>query len=322
MPVILLELIIPLISQLVEQLACIQKVPGSIPGLVIIQFYHMYDDKMRTNTAIKAGTKQRILALKEEIQALKSGVLKTKSINSWVNQGCGIWCLVSLLDSISDMVAEHNWQIYEQGDEEDLVQPQDYSEKGFKELVYYISALKKKLNEDFAIMKGLNGAQGDNTGNIKPAAVQWLSELFLALSTTPLDPLDEAFCTISQVALFALICDHHPKYLVTAKLWPTFMYVDYKYNPEDNEKGLFQSTLLLRAYKFVFTSPSSAFSVQMPQMQISQKSIAYIAVQLCFALSSVGSWRVEGGDFNYQQFYNNIPNFFKMPPGPTSKAKI
>ncbi|EGN92056.1 hypothetical protein SERLA73DRAFT_157211, partial [Serpula lacrymans var. lacrymans S7.3] len=32
--------IIPLISQLVEQLACIQKVPGSIPGLVIIQFYH------------------------------------------------------------------------------------------------------------------------------------------------------------------------------------------------------------------------------------------------------------------------------------------
>ncbi|EGO05044.1 hypothetical protein SERLA73DRAFT_149321 [Serpula lacrymans var. lacrymans S7.3] len=226
MPVILLELIIPLISQLVEQLACIQKVPGSIPGLVIIQFYHMYDDKMRTNTAIKAGTKQRILALKEEIQALKSGVLKTKSINSWVNQGCGIWCLVSLLDSISDMVAEHNWQIYEQGDEEDLVQPQDYSENEY----------------------------------------DW-----------------------SNAIIKEQICDHHPKYLVTAKLWPTFMYVDYKYNPEDNEKGLFQSTLLLR---------------------------------LCFALSSVGSWRVEGGDFNYQQFYNNIPNFFKMPPGPTSKAKI
>ncbi|EGN93687.1 hypothetical protein SERLA73DRAFT_156242 [Serpula lacrymans var. lacrymans S7.3] len=34
----ILHRIIPLISQLVEQLACIQKVPGSIPGLVNIQF--------------------------------------------------------------------------------------------------------------------------------------------------------------------------------------------------------------------------------------------------------------------------------------------
>ncbi|EGO05104.1 hypothetical protein SERLA73DRAFT_149356 [Serpula lacrymans var. lacrymans S7.3] len=214
-----------------------------------------------------------------EFQLYKRFSGKNVSIDSWFNQSCGIWRLVSLFDSISDMVAEHNWQIYEQDDKENLVQPQDYSEEGFKELVYYVPALKKKLNEDFAsnkelasiykqLQKGLDGAQGDNTGNMKPAAVQWLPEQKLArlLAQSHRQPY--------LPYIKEQIHDCHPKYLVTANLWPTFMYANYKYNPKDIEKGLFQSTLLLKLY------------------------------------------------FNYQQLYNNILDFFKMPPGPTSKTKI
>ncbi|EGO30867.1 hypothetical protein SERLADRAFT_404852 [Serpula lacrymans var. lacrymans S7.9] len=214
-----------------------------------------------------------------EFQLYKRFSGKNVSIDSWFNQSCGIWRLVSLFDSISDMVAEHNWQIYEQDDKENLVQPQDYSEEGFKELVYYVPALKKKLNEDFAsnkelasiykqLQKGLDGAQGDNTGNMKPAAVQWLPELFPTLFTTTLDPLDKSWQGFLHNLTGSLICP------ITANLWPTFMYANYKYNPKDIEKGLFQSTLLLKLY------------------------------------------------FNYQQLYNNILDFFKMPPGPTSKTKI
>ncbi|EGO18993.1 hypothetical protein SERLADRAFT_443536 [Serpula lacrymans var. lacrymans S7.9] len=323
------------------------------------------DDEMRTDTAIKAGTKQRISALEEEIQVLKAGVSKTKSTDSWVNQGRGIRCLVSLFDSISDMVAERDRRIYEQDDDEASTQPQDYSEdenrtfRGFKELVYYVPTLKKKLNEEVAsnkelasiykqLRKGSDGARGDDAGNMKPAAVQWLSELFPASSTTPLDPLDKSWRGFSHDLTGSLLCpseydwsntsikeqirDRHPRYLVTANLWPTFVYANYKYDPKDIEKGLFQSTLLLKAYKFIFTAPSSARDVRAdgpdpPPHLLYKRPRCELAESrtrghLRFALSGVGSWRVEDGDFNYQQFYNNILDFFEMPPGPTSKAEI
>ncbi|TFK17409.1 hypothetical protein FA15DRAFT_605120, partial [Coprinopsis marcescibilis] len=39
--------------------------------------------------------------------------------------------------------------------------------------------------------------------------------------------------------------------------WPLFLYQDHKFDPEDPWKGLLRRYLLIKAFKHVFTSPSS-----------------------------------------------------------------
>jgi hypothetical protein len=76
------------------------------------------------------------------------------------------------------------------------------------------------------------------------------------------------------------IRDGHPDFLVTSSSWPAFLYAKYKCDPSDVEISLFQSKLLLKvnffhllaervhynflfqAFRFVFTSPSSARNVK------------------------------------------------------------
>ncbi|KII89355.1 hypothetical protein PLICRDRAFT_175550 [Plicaturopsis crispa FD-325 SS-3] len=53
---------------------------------------------------------------------------------------------------------------------------------------------------------------------------------------------------------------------------------------------------------------------------ITSRIIAYLAVQVRFALSNVGSWRDSDGDFDYIEFYHNIIDFFENPAGPIAAA--
>ena len=52
------------------------------------------------------------------------------------------------------------------------------------------------------------------------------------------------------------------------------------------------------------------------------RAIAYAAVQLRFALSSVTSWRTVDGDFDNQDFYNLIVDYFEAPPGDFSAQRV
>ncbi|EGO24727.1 hypothetical protein SERLADRAFT_468448 [Serpula lacrymans var. lacrymans S7.9] len=182
---------------------------------------------------------------------------------------------------------------------------------------------------------------------MKPAVVLWLSELFPTTSShSPLDTVDKNGRGFAHNLTGYLLCpceydwndnsvkeqirDRHPKFLVTAMSWPRFLYSKYTNDPEDLEKGFLQGTLLLKAYKFVFTSPTSARDVKdeerdppplhkrtkrlnqirtrghvaslLGMHSVMPRSIAYIAVQLRFALSNVGSWRSDDGDFDYILF--------------------
>ncbi|KAI5981102.1 hypothetical protein EDD15DRAFT_2416898 [Pisolithus albus] len=154
------------------------------------------------------------------------------------------------------------------------------------------------------------------------------------------------------------IRNYHPDYLVTADCWPFFLYRDEHYDPENPVKGLFKNTLLVKAFKHIFTSPSSADFESAPDdtdndsgvlaaepplkrrkgpsdrrsrshvasligmKSVSPRAIAYTAVQLRFALSSCTSWRVIDEDFNYEAFYNNILTFFEECHTERDKAEI
>ncbi|KAG1895855.1 uncharacterized protein F5891DRAFT_1193669 [Suillus fuscotomentosus] len=142
------------------------------------------------------------------------------------------------------------------------------------------------------------------------------------------------------------IRDQSEGYVVTDLSFPSFLYEKYNANSDDLEEGLFKGRILVQGYKAVFTSPSSAKDidgngdgadivennrrvkkalsgitvkkhvVQIIKMdKVTPHSIAYIACQVRFALSSVTSWRSVDGDFDYIQFWQTIVDFFERPPG-------
>ncbi|KAG0701662.1 hypothetical protein DFH29DRAFT_777064, partial [Suillus ampliporus] len=129
------------------------------------------------------------------------------------------------------------------------------------------------------------------------------------------------------------IRDRAEGYIVTDLSFPAFLYDKYTANPDDLEAGLFKGKILLQGYKAIFTSPSSAKDIEgdgdgadvirnnrlakksttdvkvkkhvaqiIKMRKVTPRSIAYIACQVQFALSSVTSWRSIDGDFDYIQF--------------------
>ncbi|KAG1884330.1 hypothetical protein F4604DRAFT_1919497 [Suillus subluteus] len=111
--------------------------------------------------------------------------------------------------------------------------------------------------------------------------------------------------------------------------------------------------IALQAFKAVFTSPSSAREAEgdgdgadvlennrraqrrsdqtkvktcvasiINMKKVTPRAIAYVVCQVCFALSSVSSWRTVDGDFDYEAFWCNIMDFFEDVPGPVTKHKV
>ncbi|KIM55821.1 hypothetical protein SCLCIDRAFT_133886, partial [Scleroderma citrinum Foug A] len=202
--------------------------------------------------------------------------------------------------------------------------------------------------------KGADAACGDDVASLKQVVVQWL----MSAELKPEPPLEQDekdgrgfdhdltghfLCPVdynwNDPLHHAAIRDYHPKFLVTAYSWPTFLYENGRYNPNCPSNGLFNSMLLVRAFNHIFTSPTSALKMNVGNDEtrlplkkrqkydewqtcchvaslvgmksVCPRAIAYIAVQLRFALSSCGSWWIIDGEFNYNDFYNNILDFFE-----------
>jgi len=55
---------------------------------------------------------------------------------------------------------------------------------------------------------------------------------------------------------------------------------------------------------------------------VTARSIAYIAVQVRFALSSATAWRDNDIDFNHIEFYSAVVDYFELTPGPVAQAHV
>ncbi|KAH9917167.1 uncharacterized protein B0H18DRAFT_1123761 [Fomitopsis serialis] len=56
--------------------------------------------------------------------------------------------------------------------------------------------------------------------------------------------------------------------------------------------------------------------------EVTGRSIAYICVQVHFALNDIGSWSRDIVNFDYEAFYNNIVDYFEHPPGPRAEERV
>ncbi|KAG6370855.1 hypothetical protein JVT61DRAFT_10876 [Boletus reticuloceps] len=106
------------------------------------------------------------------------------------------------------------------------------------------------------IQNGSNGARADDTKGMKSATINWIT------------PKGHGFNHERTGALLCLASLDWANSNIRSKLitgqiqpsgdqWPVFLYANYTYDAEDPWNGLLRSSLLISAYKHIFTSPSS-----------------------------------------------------------------
>ncbi|KAF7964651.1 hypothetical protein HWV62_4509, partial [Athelia sp. TMB] len=102
-------------------------------------------------------------------------------------------------------------------------------------------------------------------------------------------------------------------------VWPNFLYKDYKADANDAWVGLFRSAILITAYKFIFTSPSSvenetkatrSGNARIHGMnEVSLSSIAYTATQVLSIFRS--SKYLNDKHTDSERFYHSVLDLFE-----------
>ncbi|KAH6908723.1 hypothetical protein BKA70DRAFT_1371919 [Coprinopsis sp. MPI-PUGE-AT-0042] len=110
---------------------------------------------------------------------------------------------------------------------------------------------------------------------------------------------------------------------VSGDQWPLFLYDGYAYDPGNIWKGLFRSLLLISAFKHIFTSPSSvdrqpratrSGNARIHGMtKVTVSSLAYVATQVRFALSSSPVFSRTDLLTDSERFYGSIIDEFLNP---------
>ncbi|KAG1820134.1 hypothetical protein EV424DRAFT_1322953, partial [Suillus variegatus] len=272
--------------------------------------------------------------------------------------------LVCLTERVEDLIAEYDRRVTlgletdtDDTSSNDIEDNRRY--RSYKKLATWCPSIHKLLNSVAEsgelshiyskLNKGADGARADDTTRLKVTVASWLMQL-----TPPPSPVIQGqnkmghgfnndatgrlICPVdydwNDLAIQQHIREYHPDYRVTAYSWPAFLYQDEQYDSQKPTNGLFKGRLLLKTFKFIFTSPTSAemedqeelnpndISAQGHPKQRRTAGERRTRCDLRFALSSTGSWRVIDDEFNHQDFYNNIVDFLELPMTPDASKEV
>ncbi|OJA17327.1 hypothetical protein AZE42_11133 [Rhizopogon vesiculosus] len=321
-----------------------------------------------------ASLKRRIVTLEEQNAELRKQPQHASGKDKLNDSGRGIRRLVCLRERVEDLIAKFDRRILlganneSEADSTDLLQNARY--RSYKMLVLWCpcvrellqsGAERKELADSFSkLNNSADSARADGTTRLKRAVADWLMDC-IPCPAPPIKPYDKRGRGLNHDVTGRLICPvdynwddsnnrqairgYHPDYMITASSWPMFLYANRLYDHQNPRTGLFQGELLLKAFKYLFTSPTSAELVD-PENQhdgvsaqrhsrckrttgelrtrrhvagilnmtsVQPQAIAYTAVQLRFALSGIGSWRTIDDTFDYQEFYDNVVELAATP---------
>ncbi|KAG6906098.1 hypothetical protein DXG01_015939 [Tephrocybe rancida] len=102
--------------------------------------------------------------------------------------------------------------------------------------------------------------------------------------------------------------------------WPSFLYDIATMDPVDPRKGFLRGYLLVQTFTVPLVSTGNRNATKPPKAHIHDltkvtgRTIAYMATQAQFAISSCEKWAIIVGNFNLQKFYNNIVRIFEECP--------
>ncbi|KIL59469.1 hypothetical protein M378DRAFT_131524 [Amanita muscaria Koide BX008] len=214
--------------------------------------------------------------------------------------------------------------------------------------------------------RGANNARGDDIKRLKEVIVDWVAELYP--DAPRLTRVKRAGRGIQNDFTGRLICpitydwdveeirtnlrdfNGHDNFNINNNFFCRCFYDGYSGNPDDFEKGFLKSNLLVKTYKYIFTSPSSAqnddngqentdphisrvddiskpsarkcvASILGMKDEVTPRSIAYTCVMLHFSLNSASTWTIAHKGFSYKDLWNFIVDFFEDVPGPAAARR-
>ncbi|KAG1843870.1 hypothetical protein C8R48DRAFT_618427 [Suillus tomentosus] len=308
-------------------------------------------------TSESARQKRKIAALEEKLQILESGhAVKQREINYYMSKGRAIRHIVTLFENIEDLICENDRRCDLDGENESTTVDQDHLQTGFITLNHTLPWFHSRASDleydNYSHMlkklrQGADAARGDDTSKLKNLVADWINRDLKP--DAPVDPEDKHCRGFINDVCGRLLCpteldwnnptvragirDRTNGYVVMEMSWPAFLYEKYTADQDNLEQGLFKSTLLLQAFKAIFTSPSSAREVAADgdaanvieanrRAKKNFNSCKKVKTHLRFALSSVTLWRSVDGDFDYIPFWQNIVDFFERPPGRAAQQRV
>ncbi|PSS05514.1 hypothetical protein PHLCEN_2v3796 [Hermanssonia centrifuga] len=186
------------------------------------------------------------------------------------------------------------------------------------------------------IQKGVSAARSDDTKGLKGAVIDWITPGW----RTPESPLHRNTKTdrgFNHDCTGHLLCPVELDWTdpstkeqlrlgeiqLSGEQWSHFLYQNYTFNPANPWEGLFRSELLVNGYKFIFTSPSSvenepkatrSGNARIHDMKkVTLPSLAYVATQVWFALTSAATFSQLGVANYAEDLYNSIIELLEDP---------
>ncbi|KAG1865676.1 hypothetical protein C8R48DRAFT_747709 [Suillus tomentosus] len=184
--------------------------------------------------------------------------------------------------------------------------------------------------------KGASGARGDDTKTLKSAVLEWLMPRGQPL-IPPLSRNIKSDRGFNHEVTGALLCPagldwsnaetkqslKSGETAVCGDQWPLFLYAGYVYDPDAPWQGLLRSDILICGFKHVFTSPSSvekepkatrSGNAYLHGMKfVTKGSLAYIATQVRFSLSSSSVFSRTDTVTDSENFYHSILDILEDP---------
>ncbi|KAG1869689.1 hypothetical protein C8R48DRAFT_597520 [Suillus tomentosus] len=184
--------------------------------------------------------------------------------------------------------------------------------------------------------KGASGARGDDTKTLKSAVLEWLVPRGQAV-IPPLSRNIKSDRGFNHEVTGALLCPagldwsnvetkqnlKSSEITVRGDQWPIFLYARSEYDVENPWKGLLRSEILIFGFKHVFTSPSlvdrepkatrSGNAYLHGMKSVTKGSLAYIATQVRFALSSSSVFSRTDTVTDSENFYHSILDLLDDP---------
>ncbi|KAJ2911745.1 hypothetical protein MD484_g8668, partial [Candolleomyces efflorescens] len=187
------------------------------------------------------------------------------------------------------------------------------------------------------LQKGANSSRSDDTRSLRGAILEWI----VPVQGEKLDPvlsrsskLDRGF---HHERTGLLLCPptldwsnkevktklRNKEILPSGADWPRFLYLDEKFEKGDPWKGLFRSRILIQAFKYIFTSPSSTEDVPRAtrsgnarihgMTRVTPASLAYVATQVRFALCSSSVFSRTDRESDSETFYQTVLELLEDP---------
>ncbi|KAF8195032.1 hypothetical protein BJ912DRAFT_1056910 [Pholiota molesta] len=282
--------------------------------------------------------KRKVAALQEELDEANNA--KVKKPPTTVTMGRGIRRLVTLYDSLEDLIDEADEQLQDDSEVEEFADDETYERKRESrlKLAAYTTLLQvlpdvKTMIEDphistheftaFLIQaqKGANDARSDDVRRIKEEVALWLN-----FEYAPAPPMlvksrsDRGYKAKLQGAFSApLNMTGTMKGSVTYGAIFTSPSSSEAFDAED-ENG--QARKRRRTSSQKKATKSNVATLLHMESKVTPRSIAYAAVLLAFNLTDATQWVEVYGQFNFRALYAFIVDFFEDPSaGPAAVAR-